>query len=275
MYRPKTFDPPWIDYFTRPCPYYVKNYLSFPKFPLLPKELQLLIWEEAAEPESRIIKVVKKFDYIAPEPSYEDDVLIAHYKVPGMFRASYDARRVISKRYNWAFYKEFFYPIHINFNMDVLQMRAEDLDDLILDLGGFDHRARQKVPAYSKKAAKLSYLALEGFAKLSGYFDLLTLACMYFSKLKHIFLAFTGGMYQWDPLSAGSHCPVTKNPDEIAFFWSGVEGKIKKSPLLKGRYRLDKWKPPILTFGHQDQWRRAKFPDKTTMEWDSTQTVEL
>lgn len=61
MYQPQKFDPPWVDFFERPCPYYFKQYLSFHKFSLLPPELQLLIWE-VFEPEPQRVTFYGKRD---------------------------------------------------------------------------------------------------------------------------------------------------------------------------------------------------------------------
>ncbi|KAH6682656.1 hypothetical protein B0J14DRAFT_673039 [Halenospora varia] len=281
MYRPATFDPPWIDYFTNPCPYYIKQYKSFPKFLQLPAELQLMIWE-AVEPEARVVVVthrsLRSDDDIsrwlsgpfASDPIF-CKIFVPHHSIPAILSTCYNARKAALKHYEFAFANLFaasnFRPQRFNFEIDTLQMTVDSLDVL------FKRHGASRSLITTRERATLSYLAIEGYNNLDDYKRLLALVCFYFRGLKQVFLCFTGQIWEWDYLSAGRKGPVTKHPHEIEFFWQPLRRSIYGMNLRYPGF-IDglggNWEPPILTFGHRDQWRTAKVLEKDGMDWETT-----
>src|SRR3954463_6318484 len=109
MHRPLFFDPPWVDFFKKPCPYFISQRDKFTLFPNLPKELQKMIWEEAFCDRRQIF--IQKAD--GPEDEElppgttlrpgarrrKKMILQSSAKIPAILHVNYDARQAGLKIY--------------------------------------------------------------------------------------------------------------------------------------------------------------------------------
>jgi hypothetical protein len=263
MYRPKTFDPPWIDFFTSSCPYYVNHYTKFTLFPILPKELQLLIWS-FVETESLHIHIssgVKK----QKERKYSKTPFcrIAKYKTPALLHACYDSRMEALKTYRLVFAAQLGHPVYFNFKDDSLVFRSIGAVQTFI-------RSTPKFGASPEHLGSVRHLVLHrhGTIHLSD----LRNTCRYFGGLKRlsvIYQVIVCGSHRVDPF------PWIINPKEGTWLWDPMRDYIMAA-IPGGRGDLKTWKPPMLKVGSAAQWTAQRLHDIAggdPMEWSYTVVI--
>ncbi|CZR52572.1 uncharacterized protein PAC_02449 [Phialocephala subalpina] len=264
MHQPKGFDPPWINFFTRPCPYYITQHTTFPKFSLLPKELQLLIWSFAMEDPRTILLIAE---------DVEDDGVTTLYTAtlshtpPGTLAATYDARAAALKIYR---------PVFTAFSskpLAAVYFRADDEDRLEINLDMLDVLASyaESIPFEKNDMPLLKMLTVHMEDQVFERDDLVDI-CKYFSGLTHL------QIIQKPPYDTDNNdiphtyhleatpTPTTWPPVRTSTAWQTLQQDVK-APIDFVRPKLKEWKPPILIVGTWLQWNglEAKLRAKQLM----------
>ncbi|KAH7357163.1 hypothetical protein BKA65DRAFT_534883 [Rhexocercosporidium sp. MPI-PUGE-AT-0058] len=249
MYRPHKFDPPWIDFFTRPCPWFAKQLTSFPQFPRLPKELQLMIWDRAI-PCRQVVSLSRPLDArpdlgVQVPPSELAFETKLQYRRPGMLQACFDARTAGLKHFMPAFGLCLPAPIRFNFDRDYLE-----LDMYMLEWIATIHE--QKAVALVEPPM-VKNLAVSHYRPFRA--EDIVFICKYFSGLEMLML---NEPEIDDSMPTSGFIHVFK-PQEAGFIarhrWKELRRPIMKR--IRGvRPRLDKWQPPTLFVGTDTQWAR-------------------
>jgi 2EXR family len=119
---------------------------TFPRFSLLPAELQLLIWEFAI-PDPRVICYSSRtgawFEWNKYTRAYTSIYSLTQ-TLPGILHACYDSRKEALKRYKLAFTMELCKPVYFDFARDTLEFG---------DFAAFD--------AFSKRNTRFNGSAIE------------------------------------------------------------------------------------------------------------------
>ncbi|PVH79462.1 hypothetical protein DL98DRAFT_631316 [Cadophora sp. DSE1049] len=244
MHRPYKFDPPWIDFFTRPCPWFKKQLKSFPQFLRLPRELQLIIWELAV-PCRQVVclsypaSLSEDNSNLSDEPSE----IRLRYSRPGMLRACYDARVAGLKQFTLAFESYLPSPVRFNFDRDYLEL---DVD--MVEWIAHTHREK-RLPLV--EPPKVEYLAVSLSRQLRA--EDVVLICRYFTGLR-VLLVNEPEPNRMVP-TGGVPCTFfQKDANFIARHrWTDLRKSIVR-PIRGVRPKLDKWTPPILVIGTDTQW---------------------
>ncbi|KAM3084366.1 hypothetical protein ACMFMG_001528 [Clarireedia jacksonii] len=118
MHRPATFNPPWHDFFHRPCPYF-KSQHSFGMFSKLPPELKIMIWSLAIE----VPQLVQFVCDNGPDPT--QDFLRAKYTIPAVLHVCRDSRAQALKSYTPILERTLSYPLYFNFKNDYMLVKGE------------------------------------------------------------------------------------------------------------------------------------------------------
>lgn len=253
MYRPQNFDPPWIDFFENPCPYYIKQYKSFPKFPELPRELQLMIWE-AFEPEAQTFAV----DF-NPRKRYGYPM---NYVPPSILHACRDSRHEGLKHYTCPFsHRMSTIPMYFNLAIDILELGCTDTPEKFMD-----HIASLRISV--GPLARIRYLAVSVSFSLGDEPDFVDELCLWFNGLQHLYVEYAGS--GWEHFSTGRLLPRTYAPEELQRVWSSTERFIKylAADLFDDTVDFRKWRAPWLTIGHKDQWAKVRCFEKSEMVWE-------
>jgi hypothetical protein len=260
MYRPKTFDPPWIDFFTSPCPYYINHYTKFTLFPKLPRELQLMIWSFVdTEPQRMgVILADAEGDIIEYDHWAANDPYIpTQYNPPALLQTCYDSRIEALKTYRVAFAAQLERPYYFNFHKDTLHFTS------LATVRGFINKTPQ-FGVSPKDMNSVRHLALY-LDRRMRVGDVLTEAaniCKYFGGLEHLRFIYHPADYVRD--DSFNPLPITIRPETNPNFWRFKEWIV--SPIEGGRGRLEDWQPPEFQMGTP-----AQFADDVTrgepMEW--------
>ncbi|KAE8448789.1 hypothetical protein EG329_008791 [Mollisiaceae sp. DMI_Dod_QoI] len=270
MYRPKEFKPPWIDFFTRPCPYYIKQHTAFPKFSLLPKELQLLIWS-FVEPECRGTSLNLR---TGPGGIADDDFQLSLLqKQPGILASSFDSRAAGLKLYQpilGAFLGSQAPLVYFEFKTDIL-----DIDYELIVM--FDILSRS-ISAELNHLPSIKRLTVVMRDQTMHELHLLRI-CRHFTGLNWL------AIIEQDTERTRDGIPHTFAPTQKSFRhdWAKIRPFIR-APMSFVRDKLTDWKPPTLTIGSISQWfwrqtrmrERRQFETKLQeviggeMEWEPT-----
>jgi hypothetical protein len=270
MHRPKKFDPPWIDFFTNPCPYFLSQTKQFQCFSKLPKELQLMIWKEAIG-DGRIVPINLHFDVDKMVPllrRYSDWEGRARFLASGEFRqllslrpadrppavmsACRDSRAMAKKVLSPAFAAQTNSRMFFNFSKDVLHFQWDSAARLFCERSPNFGISRTHLE--SMRSLALSFNAIPNIV-------LFILIFRAFTKLKEVVII--------------SDVPDTeKQPFDLAVEMNNVWGSLmnKKAAIAamieanggKGR----EWKMPKYRFV-----RTADLPD--ILDWHNVVEVEV
>ena len=263
MHRPKAFDPPWIDFFKSPCPYYVNQYTKFTLFPRLPKELQLLVWS-FAESKAQTISVSTKCkreqdtpDELACSRNNSLCFHISGYSPPVLLHVCYDLRVVALKSYCLAFREQFARPIYMNFEKDSLLLTSI-------------HAARCFYTSTSSLG--VSARNMDSLRTLTVYThqginvaDLGAL-CKNFTGLK--LLCYLSRNASRDRFMEGQY--LTRIYPSNRKFWDYIRHFMAIPTQRRGG--LSNWKPPLLLMGDPVQMQRereSRMPGEP-MDWSYT-----
>lgn len=268
MHQPKAFNPPWIDYFTSPCPYYVNQYTMFTLFPNLPKELQLLIWSVVkSAPQVIHVTVSKKWETASaqelsgptePDPWFRID----NYKPPELLHVCHDSRMQALKSYLPAFPTQLARPIYMNFKRDRLHFTSH-----------YTARCFYALTPYSPESAihmdSLQHLSVHvPFEMQSKHFKIM---CGQFSGLKTLYLMHRPttrtrlDKYQF---------PLVLDPKKNTKFWEKYRPVIT-NPIYGRLDRLENWQPPKLVVGSEEQWARKSNAASLGEPMDWSYTIDL
>ncbi|KAF8848820.1 hypothetical protein BDZ45DRAFT_732657 [Acephala macrosclerotiorum] len=274
MHRPKAFDPPWIDFYKTPCPYFITQHTTFPKFSLLPKELQLLIWRYAEE-DPRTILISADFSRTNGLGFHINLV----QKKPGTLETSYDARVAAQKIYRPILNSIFpMRPPLVYFNL------ASDRMEIDLKLLNLFKSNATKRPFVENELPLVKRLTVEMQNVLLTEAHLVKI-CRFFSGLTHLQIIQKIPYY-----TDNDDVPHTYKPSENSAVhnWPRIEPLIK-APIDFVRSKLKEWKPPILIIGSWLQWqgledklrerqRREQELEKEIrgeMEWEPTIAITI
>ncbi|PBP22036.1 hypothetical protein BUE80_DR007110 [Diplocarpon rosae] len=283
MQRPNFFDPPWIDFFTNPCPYFIKQLTTFPQFSCLPRELQLMIWARVV-PERRVIQLIAPDSAQTSLPPGNPPgafLLCISYSIPPILCTCYDARVAGLKIYEKAFVSYVQRPIYFDFDRDYLELDvrtieyfaglSEDRDTPLLE------------PLKVKNLAIMNDRPLRAMD--------LVFYCKLFSRLERLAISEPGLSPSSSPIpslyiqNSVPTVPHTFLPDQNSFRhnWDKLRAPImRRVPYT--RPALTKWEPPRLTIGTDAQWeQQSENPadiapvwggvDPNSMEWESTVVI--
>ncbi|KUJ13517.1 uncharacterized protein LY89DRAFT_721492 [Mollisia scopiformis] len=250
MHRPKTFHPPWIDFFTRPCPYYIKQHTTFPKFPLLPKEIQLMVWAHI-KPKPRAVYIgIETWNHLqalAGDP-LEGTIRLAQMP-PAVLRATFEARCAGLKIYQPfldVLLGQGTSCVYFNFDLDYLQISL-DAFELICWAYAHIHIEDNQLPMIKRLVVNMQNIKL-------GENSLVNI-CKHFSGLTKLYIIEADTEYTKEGV------PYTYHPKQKSFRhdWTKLRRQIK-APIPFVRDRLTDWSPPILIIGSRSQWkwRRAR-----------------
>ncbi|CZT04352.1 uncharacterized protein RAG0_10851 [Rhynchosporium agropyri] len=248
MQRPRKFDPPWVDFYTRPCPWFVKQLTSFPQFSKLPREIQLTIWEHA-QPRRQVVSInCREVDLKAvPDPD-ESPAMTLEYRRPSMIEACSDARAAGLRCFTPALNLYLPSPIRFNFDHDVLE-----LDMHMMEWIASVHEDGQ-LPIEDTTLVK--NLAISHYRRFRA--EDIILVCQYFSGLESLMI----NEPEIDDSFPSAGMPKLLSPSEASFNsryrWKGVEEMIKKK-ISNVRPKLDHWVPPLLLTGTDTQWASVAF----------------
>ncbi|KAL2073042.1 hypothetical protein VTL71DRAFT_10366 [Oculimacula yallundae] len=267
MHRPYKFDPPWIDFFTRPCPWFTKQLTSFPQFSRLPKELQLVIWE-LAEPCRQVVSLsCPSVSWMAlsrrGDPAPE---IYLQYRRPGMRKACFDARVAGLKHFpsTPAFKSYLPSPVRFNFDRDVLE-----LDMHMMEWIATVHE-EQRIPLVEppmvKNLAVSHYrpFRLEDLVLICQYFTGLDVLMLHEPELGSNQLPSKGMLHDLSPKQA---CRIPR------YRWIEILRPIR-SAIPGVRPWLHKWVPPTLTTGTVTQWARLALTPRALRRRDPEEDRE-
>ncbi|KAG4422836.1 hypothetical protein IFR04_004058 [Cadophora malorum] len=249
MHRPYKFDPPWIDFFTRSCPWFRKQLTSFPHFPRLqvfpePKEIQLMIWQ-LAEPCRQVVCL----SY--PASLSEDNVdfpdvpfqIRLRYPRPGMLRACYDARVAGLKQFTPVFESYLPAPIRFRYDRDYLE-----LDIGMVEWIAYTH-LEKRLPLVEPPKVQCLAVSLPRLLRAED----VVLICRYFTGLGVLWI----NEAEPDRMIPTSGVPAEFFPKEANFIarhrWTDLRKSIVR-PIRGVRPKLDQWNPPELVVGTDTQW---------------------
>lgn len=291
MYRPRSFDPPWSDFFTRPCPYQVKQYTTFPKFTALPRELQLSIWEVAIPDPREFYIVSREIQFSSSEmrrepghvnptvsstraaiESKEKRYMNSAFPVPGILHACYDSRVAGLKMFSLAFGKTFGFPIYFNFDADLLKFSGFIPLYILI---------KREALSTENRGRSLGSLDLIQYLRINQPFAVVEQhlsCCKWFKSLKHLMFM--------EPTPRASQNPATKSgkprvwlPEDTQKFWSRAKtlGTTRKGSARfyhsstwlrrtapKGAATLE---PPVVTIGTTTEWANLQCVGYQTKGW--------
>ncbi|KAK0100698.1 hypothetical protein ONS95_007150 [Cadophora gregata] len=238
MHRPHRFDPPWIDFFTRPCPWFTKQLKTFPQFSRLPRELQLTIWEFAVP-----CRQIVCLSYPASLSDNDDDFseepfeIRLRYSRPGMLRACYDARVAGLRHFTPAFKSYLPSPVRFNFDRDYMELNIEMVEWI-----AHTHREKQS-PLIETPLVK--NLAVSVPRQLTA--EDVVLICRYFTGLESLLI----NEAELDRSRPAAGYPCTFSPKAANFIARHRWGELRRIIM---RPKLEKWVPPVLIIGTDTQW---------------------
>ncbi|KAH7407233.1 hypothetical protein BKA64DRAFT_742901 [Cadophora sp. MPI-SDFR-AT-0126] len=244
MHRPYKFDPPWIDFFTRPCPWFKKQLKSFPQFPRLPRELQLMIWELAVPCRQVVcLSYPSSGSETNTNLSNEPFEIRLRYSRPGMLRACYDARVAGLKKFTLALESYLPSPVRFNFDRDYLE-----LDIGLVEWIAHTHR-ETRLPL--DDPPKVKHLAVSFSRQMTA--EDVVLICRYFTRLR-VLLINELEPNRMVPTGGLPYLFSQKDANFIARHrWTDLRKSIVR-PIRGVRPKLNKWDPPILVIGTDTQW---------------------
>ncbi|KAH6721815.1 hypothetical protein BKA61DRAFT_666554 [Leptodontidium sp. MPI-SDFR-AT-0119] len=274
MQRPHIFDPPWIDFFTSPCPWFTKQLTTFPQFPRLPRELTLMIWERAI-PCPQVVSLTRptaERPDVGLQPSDAASDRHLQYRRPSMLQACYDVRVAALKHFTPAFKPYLPSPIRFNFDRDYLE-----LDMHMLEWIATIHEEKGVALV---EPPKIKHLAVSHYRQFRAEEDIVFI-CQYFSGLDILML---NEPEVGDSISTSGFIHVFKPQD--AGFIARHRWKVLRRPIMKKirgvRPKLNKWHPPTLFVGTHTQWaqhtliplsvniRRKSVSNSNLMDWQPT-----
>lgn len=263
MHRPKTFDPPRIDFFTSPCPYYVNQYTKFTLFPGLPRELQLLIWsftQSKAQTIGVLTKCKRERDAADQLACSRNDSSCFHliaYKPPILLHVCHDSRMVALKSYCLAFQEQFARPIYMNFEKDGLLLtsiyaaRCFYASTPSLGLSAHNMDSLRSLTLYAHQ--DISVADFQALCKNFTGLEVLCCLCPFTARYPAIKCQYLTGV----------------NPGNRKF-WDKSRPFITMPTNSRGTLR--NWKPPVLLVGTREQFmreREARMPGEP-MDWSYT-----
>ncbi|EKD12720.1 uncharacterized protein L3040_006869 [Drepanopeziza brunnea f. sp. 'multigermtubi'] len=260
MQRPQKFDPEWIDFFTSPCPYFVKQLTTFPQFSRFPREIQHMIWERAI-PDRRVVQFTApdaiQRSLTTPTGSF---VLRIRYINPSILLACSDSRAAGLKMYEQAFAPYVRRPIYFNFERDYLELDTRTIE-YFAELSE-DNIVELEQPPRVKNLAVATRRALRG--------EDLVFYCQFFSGLERLLVKEPDTPDTPNtPSIARPQLPHTFQTDQPSFRhnWENLRAPImKRVPFV--RPALEKWEPPLLILGTDSQWsKHAKGEAQPEAEW--------
>jgi hypothetical protein len=150
--------------------------MSFPKFPQLPRELQLMIWE-AFDPEPQRISL---YSTTKIEEKKEGEHYVSLSRIlPPILYACHDSRVAGLKHYTLAFAAQFGVTCFFNFEKDILEIDHESLFPFL-----------SKTPDFGislKHLAQVKYLGVSVPKALDNP-HLLGIVYVFFSRLQHLYI---------------------------------------------------------------------------------------
>lgn len=269
MHRPKTFDPPWIDFFTSPCPHYINHYTKFTLFSDLPKELQLLIWSfvEVDRQNIHIASSKTKGDQeIDPLTGRRKDSVgplcyTSKYETPALLHTCYDSRKVALKSYRPAFTAQLGHPVYFDFKNDsLLFLSSRIVMEFLADTPGFGVS-----PSHVGSVRSLVILSPDKISSRK-----VRITCRYFSGLENLDVVH---QYTRPITDSSTLFPLVIDPKKHVFVWDPSRPYIT-APIPDFRGPLEGWTPPRIRAGSVEQWQRAvdllKGDKGDPMDWNYT-----
>ncbi len=221
---------------------------SFLKFPQLPAELQLMIWEFAI-PEPRAICYSSRTCSWTELYEYEKRNYTSNYSLtqtlPGILHACYDSRKEALKRYKLAFNAELCKPVYFDFARDTLEFG----DFAALD--AFSKR-NTRFNGSAMKADDVRTVAITLGSRLEEHqFQLI---CSNFGSLEELKVRerkFDGWIDDWKPLRVVER-------KEIEGYWPlmGLLAMVRWNVEARGKV-MGVWKAPRVMIGTEKQWELA------------------
>ncbi|PBP23735.1 hypothetical protein BUE80_DR005388 [Diplocarpon rosae] len=283
MQRPNFFDPPWIDFFTKPCPYFIKQLTTFPQFSRLPRELQLMIWATVV-PERRVIQLIgpdSAQTSLPPGTPPASFRLCIRFSIPPILSTCFDARAAGLKIYEKAFVSYLQRPVYFDFDRDYLELDVRTIEYFA---GMSEDRDTPLL-----EPLKVKSLALMNDRPLRA--QDVVFYCKLFSRLERLAISEPGPSTFPSPRLAlyvqnsVPTVPHTFLPGQNSFRhnWDKLRAPIMKR-ISYVRPALAQWEPPLLIIGTDAQWEQHSKNaadiapawggvDPNSMEWESTVVI--
>jgi 2EXR family len=238
---------------------------SFTKFPLLPAELRLMIWE-CAIPEPRVIRYTSRTyrEYIS---WYHTSIYRLEQTIPGIIHACYDSRREALKRYKIALLVELARPVYFDFERDTLEFGDFEALEAFSKLNTRFNGSTLEADRIRTVAITLEPRELQA-ARMQP--DQFTLICSNFAKLEELKVRETNDYwrseYYWWSGSTGSPGRWLRDIQPLRVIESEeIVGYGPHARLLAGIRRniewrggdVKGWKPPRVIVGSGRQWEWA------------------
>ena len=240
---------------------------TFPKFPELPAELQLIIWEFAI-PDPRVITYTSRDWSSYYKWKYRHNSIYSLTQtLPGIFHACYNSRVEALKRYKLSFAVELCKPIYFDFARDTLEFG---------DFGALE--------AFSKRSTSWTGSSMEADDILTLAITLdhslhphnFTLICSNFARLEELkvrerddsFNRRETGMEDIPPLKVfeseeiAGHTPL-----------GGLLARIRWNIEARGGDLHRGWKPPRVVVGTERQWEFAL--QANASDYDEVEVMDL
>jgi hypothetical protein len=235
----------------------MRHAATFPKFPLLPAELRLTIWEFAI-PEPRVIRYTSR-TYREYNRWYHASIYRLEHTIPGILHACYDSRIEALKRYKVALLVDLSRPVYFDFERDTLEFGDFEALEAFSKLN-------TKFNGSTLEADRIRTLAITLESRMQPHH--FKLICSNFGELEELKVREQSSRieYYWWSGSTGS--PGRWIPDIKSL--KVIERKeIETYPPLMGllatiRWNIEvragqvkEWKPPRVVVGSEKQWELA------------------
>jgi hypothetical protein len=278
MSRPWKFDPPWIDIFQSPCPWFKKQLTQFPQFPRLPKELQLDIWDISVAREGvNYLHLVTETEYFPVAMRS----LHLHYNLPtGLLHACFNARQAALKRYRIAFSTELKIGLQIYFDFSTDGLAFEDtgaLEDFFANSTEYNKISNDvaKVKFLQVRVADMATcpVAINSCACFPGIQELSIIEP---DRGPHHLVALNYILHPSYTLYK-EKVPRQVYAKEFDRRLPDMRREIQQQIMLRGGSSR-RWAPPTITWGTETQyenWKNLKVSNTIsgTMEWDKSPSI--
>jgi hypothetical protein len=258
MHRPATFNPPWVNYFESPCPYYVNRFMKFTLFPQLPAGVQLMIWS-FAQKGGQYIKITSDDDINRRKvdtreiPPAEEELrewrCFYKYKVPPLLHTCYDSRKVALRTYRLAFAAQLGHPVYFDFEHDGLSL------DSPMALTTFVH-STPKFGVSPKDADSVQRVSFEfpNTVRPEITSKWCRKLCTHFGRLRLMRLIDHEDRVRGDFISTDLLIGQFLEDD----IFTPQDRDLITSPIPGRRGRLEDWVPPAVLIGTPTQWNNEK-----------------
>jgi 2EXR family len=222
---------------------------TFPRFPELPAELQLLIWEFAI-PEPRVISYTSRrwseYDF-----RHHSSIYSLKQTLPAILHICYDSRTEALKRYKVAFATELCKPIYFDFDRDTLEFGDFDALDAF-------SKTNTTFNGSLMQADDIRTLAITIEPRIEPL--QFALICSNFGNLEELKVREKDSYWRWGGVFiAQDYEPlrVVESEDVVRcrpLVWA--LDRIRRNLQARGRDR-NAWRPPRVVVGTERQWQNA------------------